>query len=236
MHLAVLMTNTDETDFAQEHPKDGEKFASLINLVRPDWVVSIFAVKDDVFPEDISRFDGVIVTGSPSSVHDSAPWVSELVQQIRTAYDANVPLFGACLGHQAIAVALGGTVETNPAGWAFGLVEMGVTHKPNWFDGSEKFLQYGAHIEHVTKMPEGAVQIFTAPHCPISGFAISNRVYTTQNHPEMTPEFIYALVEEYADKMEPDVIVTARKSLQRTADTKMFATSIAKFFEEASTT
>ena len=58
MHLAVLMTNTDESDFAQRHPKDGEKFKALIQSVRPDWTVSSFHVKDGVFPDDILAFDG----------------------------------------------------------------------------------------------------------------------------------------------------------------------------------
>lgn len=111
---------------------------------------------------------------------------------------------------------------------------MDVIQKPTWYDGPERLLQYGAHIEHVTKLPSGAVTVFSADHCSISGFTISNRVYTTQNHPEMTPEFVAALVEEYAGKMAPEVVSAARASLNRTADTKIFADSIAKFFESAS--
>ena len=42
MRIAVLMTNTDETVFAQKHPKDGEKFTSLIKTVRPDWDLDIY--------------------------------------------------------------------------------------------------------------------------------------------------------------------------------------------------
>ena len=29
MHLAILMANTDESEFAARHPKDGEKFTQL---------------------------------------------------------------------------------------------------------------------------------------------------------------------------------------------------------------
>lgn len=233
MHLAILMTNTDESDFAQRHPKDGEKFSSLIHGVRPDWTVTSFRVKDDVFPDDIEAFDGVIITGSPASVLDDQPWVRRLLDEIRTAYAADIPLFGACFGHQAIAMALGGRVEKNPNGWGFGLIEMSVVEKAPWYQGDTRLLQYGAHIEHVTQMPTGARRLFTAPHCDIAGFAIEDRVYTTQNHPEMTPDFVSALVEEYADKMDQDVISRARSSLSRTADTDVFAHSIARFFEAA---
>lgn len=89
--------------------------------------MSVFAVKDGIFPKDITAFDGVIITGSPASVHDDMPWVAPLLDQIREAFQSETPIFGACFGHQAIAVALGGGVTHNPKGWAFGLLDMQVT-------------------------------------------------------------------------------------------------------------
>ncbi|EDZ42236.1 MAG: type 1 glutamine amidotransferase [Ascidiaceihabitans sp.] len=232
MRIAVLMTNTDETDFAQKHPKDGEKFTSLIKTVRPDWDLDIYSTKDDIFPEDITMFDGVLITGSPASVHEDSAWVPRLLKQIRVAYDANVPMFGACFGHQAIALALGGAVTRNPNGWAFGLLEMQVTKRAPWYDGPTTLLQYGAHVEQVTQLPDGAEAIFSTEGCPVAGFVLADRVYTTQNHPEMTPEFIAALVEEYADKLDADVAERAQHSLGRIADRDAFARSIVRFFEQ----
>ena len=232
MRIAVLMTNTDETDFAEKHPKDGEKFTSLIKTVRPDWDLDIYSTKDDIFPEDITMFDGVLITGSPASVHEDSAWVPRLLKQIRVAYDANVPMFGACFGHQAIALALGGAVTRNPNGWAFGLLEMQVTKRAPWYDGPTTLLQYGAHVEQVTQLPDGAEAIFSTEGCPVAGFVLADRVYTTQNHPEMTPEFIAALVEEYADKLDADVAERAQHSLGRIADRDAFARSIVRFFEQ----
>ena len=233
MHLALLMTNTDESEFAQRHPKDEEKFSILIKQVRPDWEVTSFSVKDGVFPEDILAYDGVMITGSPASVLDYEPWMVRLLEEIRVAYAAGKPIFGACFGHQAIALALGGKVERNEAGWGFGLIEMSVVDRMPWLSDQGTILQYGAHIEHVTEMPKGAKLLFASDHCPVAGFAIVDKVYTTQNHPEMTPEFVAALIEEYADKMDADVIVQARASLSQEADTVYFANSIVDFFEQA---
>ncbi|MEO9896781.1 MAG: type 1 glutamine amidotransferase [Paracoccaceae bacterium] len=233
MHIAVLMANTDESPFAEHHPKDGEKFKNLIKSVRPDWQLSVFVVKDGVFPNDITAFDGVIITGSPASVHDDMPWVAPLLDQIRQAFQNETPMFGACFGHQAIAVALGGAVTHNPDGWAFGLLDMQVTKTLPWLDAQQNVLQYGAHIEQVTQLPEGGEPIFATDGCPVAGFVIADRVYSTQNHPEMTPEFIAALVAEYADKLPPDVAKRAQASLARVADTDLFAHSIAQFFEAA---
>ena len=94
MKIAILMTNTDETAFAQKHPKDGEKFSDMIALVRPDWACTVFSVKDGEFPEDLFAFDGAIFTGSPASVADDDPWIEQLMNLIRDAHDRKFPMFG----------------------------------------------------------------------------------------------------------------------------------------------
>ena len=234
MRLALLMTNTDESDFAQAHPKDGEKFAQLIAAVRPTWQVTSYSVKDGVFPNDINIFDGVMISGSPASVHDTNPWVADLLDLIRDIYTQGLPMFGACFGHQAIAMALGGRVGPNPNGWVFGLTHVDITHKTSWMQGLPMSLkQYGAHIEQVIELPDGAEILSSSTACPIAGFHIADKVYTTQNHPEMTPDFMATLVTEYAPKLPADVAAIAKASLTDTADNTVYANSIAQFFENA---
>ena len=234
MYLAILMTNTDESAFAQAHPKDGEKFAALIHAVRPDWKCEVFAVKDDVFPDDPAAFDGVMITGSPASVHDNEPWIARLLELIREIVAAEIPLFGACFGHQAIALALGGKVETNPGGWVFGLTKANVIDPAAWMTPlGPELAQYGAHIEQVTEAPANARVLIGSAACPVGGFAIGDRVYTTQNHPEMSSDFVAALIEEYADKLPEDIVTQARSSLFDPADYENFAETIARFFEQA---
>lgn len=235
MHLAILMTNTDESAFAQAHPKDGEKFTAMIQGVRPDWTTQSFAVKDDIFPPDINAFDGIMITGSPASVLDDDPWVARLLATIRDAFAARVPIFGACYGHQAIALALGGAVGPNPSGWVFGLTHMTLTERPDWTQTlPETFPQYAAHLEAVTRLPDGATPIATSDTCANAGFRIGNTIYTTQNHPEMTPAFIAALVAEYHDKLPEGVGQAAIASLTQDVDRTPYAETIARFFEQAS--
>jgi GMP synthase-like glutamine amidotransferase len=232
MQLAVLMTNTDESEFAQRHPKDGEKFADLVHLVRPEWQVTSFSVKDDVFPDDIDAFDGVMITGSPASVHDTDPWVARLLDLIREIYAARIPMFGACYGHQAIALALGGTVEANLAGWVFGVAHSEVCKQVAWMSQlPSPFAQYAAHVEAVTGLPDGAEVVSVSEACAITGFHIENKVFTTQNHPEMSHAFMSALIEEYAPNLPVGVGDAARASMLVKADTQIYAQSIARFFE-----
>ena len=61
----------------------------------------------DQLPELIARYDGVLLSpgpGTPADAGISIPLVHEALNQ-------NKPLLGVCLGHQAIAEALGGRVE-----------------------------------------------------------------------------------------------------------------------------
>ena len=234
MHLTILMTNTDESAFAEAFPKDGEKFEALISLVRPEWSFSVFNVKDNEFPEDLTETDGLILTGSPASVNSPEPWVDNLMTLIQTAYSRRVPMFGACFGHQAIARALGGHVSKNPKGWVFGSVQMDSTAALPWIDSPFASLNlYAAHVEQVSKLPNEARVVSEGPDCRVAGFVMGDFVYTTQYHPEMTEAFFKALVEELSSKLPSDVVERAKVSLSQKSDMRAYAETVAKFFEHA---
>lgn len=225
MRLATLVTNTDDSAFSRAWPLDDAKFAAMIHAVRPDWQVEAFWVCKDDFPKDLKGFDGVMITGSPASVHDDAPWIARLEALIREIIAARLPLFGACFGHQAIAKALGAPILRNPDGWAHGRIPVTA------LDTGERFALYGSHIEQVGALPEGATALYQSPGTPIAGFAINTHVMTIQHHPEMTPAFIAALVEELAGYVGPEATQTARASLKAPADSAAFAEQVARFFE-----
>lgn len=234
MRLALLMTNTDESDFARRHPKDGEKFRRLLDGVRPDWALEVFAVKDDVFPDDLGRFDGVMIGGSPASVHDGSAWIDRLQALIREIIDRGIPLFGACFGHQAIALALGGEVGDNPAGWALGAVTTEVTAPQPWMaPPADTVRLHAAHTEQVLRLPDGARAWGRAEDCDVAGFVIGERVFTTQYHPEITAAFMAALLHEIADKVPDEALARGRASLAEPAGNDLFARWIARFFEHA---
>ncbi|GAA6164487.1 type 1 glutamine amidotransferase [Pelagimonas sp. KU-00592-HH] len=233
MRLAILMTNTDESDFAQARPKDGEKFATLVKEQRPAWDCEVFAVKDGEFPEDIQAFDGAMITGSPASVHDDAVWVSRLFDLIREMDAAQLPVFGACFGHQAIALALGGAVGRNPEGWVHGFALTDSVGALPFGDRPAQVGLYASHIEQVTELPEGAEVVASGPGCRVGGYLKGRHIFTTQYHPEMKDDFIADLVEFTADYVGEEVTAAARESLKNTADRDVFGRQIVQFFEWA---
>ncbi len=231
MHIGILVTNTDESSFAQQHPKDGDKFRALLSPLRPNWEFSVFSVKDGIFPEDISAIDGLIVTGSPASVNDSAPWIERLMDLIIDAHAKTVPMYGACFGHQAIAKALGGVVDKNPDDWVFGTVDTQLSLP--WDKNTFSVSLYAAHTEQVSTLPPTAKPTGDTPGCPFASFAIGNHIWTTQYHPEMTHEFMRELVEEYASELSTSVLDQARESLNTKADREVLALAIVRFFEHS---
>lgn len=236
MHLAILMANTDESAFADQHPKDGEKWRALLAPLCPECRFSIYSVKDGEFPEQpLGDFDGMIVTGSPASVLDGSPWQDRLCEVIRQAEAQRVPLFGACFGHQAIALALGGQVGKNADDWVFGVTETKVHSPAPWMDASKgPLLLNAAHEEQVSHAPANARIIMGNDDCQIGGFTLGNHVFTTQYHPEITPHFMAALIDELEAVKPAAVIKQARESLSKTPQNAVFARWIMQFFQNAS--
>lgn len=224
MHIAILVTNTDESDFAQAHPKDGQKFSDLVSRARPDWTFDVYLVKDGHFPETLD-FDGILITGSPASVHDGAPWIAQLEELVREALSQKIPMFGACFGHQIIARALGARVGYNPQGWVFGRVE--TTFLPS----NQLISLYAAHKEQVLDLPAGAEIVARTDGCEIAGFRIGTHVLTTQYHPEMTEGFMSALIAEFADTLGREVADTAMATMAQSTDMDALAEWIARFYE-----
>ena len=233
MHIAVLATNTDDSYFAARHPRDVEKFRVLMQGVRPEWRVTAFDLPKGEFPEDLQGFDGVLIGGSPSSVHDEDAWIGRLITLIREGFAAGVPLAGACFGHQAIAKALGGVVGLNPGGFVLGTAETEVTAPAPWMDPVARFRLAAAHGEQVMVLPSGAEVVGRTVGCPAACYRIGRQVFATQYHPEMTPAFLAALVEEFAPQLPAGVGEAARDSLSLGTEGPRFAEWIARFFEQA---
>lgn len=68
---------------------------------------------------DPRSVDGIVITGSPSSLTEPEPWMDGGVELIGRARDRGTPVLGVCFGHQLLGVALGARVIQNPEGWEF---------------------------------------------------------------------------------------------------------------------
>lgn len=234
MKIAILLTDVDDSDFTRSFPDDADKFRRLLHPLRPEWSFVTYPVKDGIFPADISAYDGILITGSPASVHDDRPWIPVLFDLIREADRRRIPMVGACFGHQAIATALGGCVAKNDAGWGLGATTTTFVRHLDWMRPRHRAIRlYCAHNEQVVKLPEGAIVLGYDPIAPVSAFAIGGHVLCTQHHPEMTADYVAGLLDYIEGDIDPEVMARARWSTAGGAEGTKFAGWIAAFYEAA---
>ncbi|HEV7907471.1 MAG TPA: glutamine-hydrolyzing GMP synthase [Pseudonocardiaceae bacterium] len=124
----------------------------------------------------------IVLSGGPSSVYEEgAPQVDPKL------FEAGVPVFGICYGFQAMAGALGGTVEHTGVR-EYGRTELDVRdgggvlhddlpgHHPVWM----------SHGDSVTKAPEGFRVTAGSEGAPVAAFEdVERRFAGVQYHPEV---------------------------------------------------
>lgn len=68
------------------------------------------AVTEAELPALLAKFDAVLISPGPGTPADAGL----SIPTVKFALETNYPVFGVCLGHQAIAEAMGGTVKSAP--------------------------------------------------------------------------------------------------------------------------
>lgn len=231
--IAILLTNDDDSAFAQAYPNDGEKFAARLRALRPDWVYEVLSVKDGVFPPCAPAYDGYLITGSPASVNNATlPWVEPLMASIRELDRFQVPTVGLCFGHQAIAKALGGVVGHNPGGWCLGVAETDVKHAEGWMQPEKSHLNlFAAHNEQVLTPPAQARVLSQSDFCPVGSFAVGQHFFTSQYHPEISRQFMTDLLVYLDGKLDAALIAQARSQVNNPLDDELMFRWIVQFLE-----
>lgn len=158
--------------------------------------------EQEPLPASVDVYSGVVLMGGPMSVNDDLPWIPPLLELIRNAVAADIPVLGHCLGGQLISKALGGVVSANEVkeiGWG----ELAVSSNEAaryWFGDIEKFNGFHWHGETFS-LPEHAVHLLASPYCKNQAYAIGKHL-AFQCHIEMTPEMVQSWCEVGADELK----------------------------------
>ena len=152
--------------------------------------------------------DGVLVTGSPSSVTERAPWMVRAGAWLRQQAGAGVPVLGVCFGHQLLAEAFGGRVARSPRGREIGTVPCELTpagRADPLFEGVPgRFEAQATHEDEVAELPPGATVLAANGWSRVQAFAIGPAVRGVQFHPELEPATLGALAAARADALEAE--------------------------------
>lgn len=148
---------------------------------------------------------GAVITGSGAMVTDRADWSERTATWIRTAMDADTPMFGVCYGHQLMAHAFGGEVGWLPAGREIGTQRidcLGV--RATIDDWPETFDAHTTHRQSVLAPPPGARVVARSQRDPHQLLAYGPNVLSTQFHPEFTAAHMRAYLAERADALREE--------------------------------
>ena len=235
MKIGILLVGRASEDLVDEYGTYAEMLIALINTEEQVFEFKTFNILDDEFPKDHLECDGWIVTGSPHGVYEDHSWIPTVSQLINNVYEANLPIFGVCFGHQLIAQALGGHVEKSEKGWGLGLHTYQVNNKPEYMSNlSEEVTLNICHQDQVLRPPQGATVYAKSEFCENAGFYIKDKVLTMQAHPEFLVDFTKALLTARRDVTIPkefvDPALVGLKNNPDSVQSNEFAKTVRQFF------
>ncbi|HEV2797351.1 MAG TPA: type 1 glutamine amidotransferase [Nocardioides sp.] len=155
----------------------------------------------------LTSYDAVLVMGGDMGAYDDdrAPWLPALKSLVRDAVDASVPALGICLGHQVMAVALGGEVARNPRGQTVGLQPVGWSEDVaddllfSARGGDEAAIHWNNDI--VVRMPDGGVVLARTPGGEVQVARLAPLAWGVQSHPEVDTDVVTGWAAEDRDDL-----------------------------------
>ncbi len=152
-------------------------------------------VYSEIFPptvplERLRQYQAIVLSGGPASVYDEG---SPLPPP--ELFEAGLPVLGICYGMQAMALALGGTVEPTRHR-EYGRAEVRLLATDPLFDGvvpdaAGTLTVWMSHGDTVLAAPPGFTRLGSTTNCPVAAMAHpGRRLVAVHFHPEVahTPQ------------------------------------------------
>ena len=169
------------------------------------WQFERFNTTQGAYPADFDAYDAVLLTGSRADSFSDEPWVRTLRDKVAGLLEQRKKLLGICFGHQLIALCLGAQVGRAPQGWGMGRMRYDWCGpqplKPGDADSGTTVALLASHQDQVLTLPTGATLLARSDFCPIAAYAVDDRVFCLQPHPEFVEDYSAYLLEKRREQV-----------------------------------
>lgn len=204
MKIGILATGTTSDLLLPTYGSYSDMFVALLKEKDSAFDCEVFDVRENIFPSSSDQCDAWLITGSPSNVDESLPWMLKLNDFIRDADAKKLPLIGICFGHQIIADALGGEVARFDGGWGVGIHRYQHIGEDSAVPANvASFAICAMHQYQVTVKPGRARVFAQSDFCENAGLLYDNHILTLQGHPEFSKAYEVALIESHKSNPVP---------------------------------
>lgn len=199
--LLVCLRDAHDPMAAHEH----RCFARAARLDADD--LAVHRLMDGPVPgRALYRAAAVFVGGSGAySVLDDLDWIHRGMEIMVELAARQRPTWASCFGFQAIAQALGGSVERDPSRAEMGATLLQCTpaarQDPLFCTLPEQFWAQEGHQDHVLELPPGTTLLAAGSKIRCQALRVDGApVWASQFHPELTPELTLARFQHYRDR------------------------------------
>jgi GMP synthase (glutamine-hydrolysing) len=198
-HLAILKTGS--TRLAASVARRGGDYEHwFAEGLRPmGATVEVLDAVGGTLP-DRGSWDGIVITGSPASVHDAAPW-SERAAAWVARQVADGMTTGPAAAHEV------------------GLFDVELVADDPLFEGLPRTLpSFLIHYDEVTALPRDARVLARSARCPVEAFAVGAHVRAVQWHPEFDAQGVREAIAQDAQDLrargdDPDALAAGLREL-----------------------
>ncbi|WP_425101984.1 glutamine amidotransferase-related protein [Tropicibacter sp. S64] len=232
MRIGILECGTNRPEWA-EHGRFVDWFPPLLAQAGQPFDTLAWAASEGELPDSPDACDAWLLTGSPASAVDDAPWQIDLSGFLSQVVGRQ-PVIGICYGHQHLHRMLGGRVEERHV-WGVGVQTYALETLPDWLPAGiataseDGFDLIALHHDQVTRPAPQTRTFAGSAFCPYGVTQIGSHILTFQDHPEMDPAFAALVYDFERHRIGGAATDAALATLDRPRDTGLAARWIMAF-------
>ncbi|XP_022726901.1 gamma-glutamyl peptidase 5-like [Durio zibethinus] len=195
----ALLLCADDSDYVKKmYGGYHGVFAGMLAEEGETW--DVFKVANGEFPDDeeISDFDGFVISGSCSDAHGDDAWICRLIALLNKLDSLKKKVLGICFGHQILSRALGGKTGRAISGWNIGLTTIHLSSSSSKLFSSLKIPTtlslIECHQDEVQELPPKAELIAWSEKTGVEMFIYGDHMMGIQGHPEYNKDLLLHLI------------------------------------------